>query len=422
MVDDGFTLCDLSTIPRKLASFNESFRGRVTPFFAVKCHPDDQVLRELTSSTSIPCGFDCASMEEIRAVDPDSSLKIIYANPQKSKQGIEYSLACNVYNMTFDSSHELLKVATVARQQKDRKKIFMILRLLVPDGDSKVPLGEKFGAPPEKALALYNQMREDYDDVLELIGISFHVGSGAHDPSSYKSAIFIARDVLLSLNAAVDRDNASMRNGSSNYKKLWLLDIGGGFPGFDGGGADEDRFDMSVVPNPAPSSPPIVPPSTLTTKQIADAIYPAIESIASNDGFTVVAEPGRFFVEAAFALCCRVYCVEFSKDSPTTAIYYISQGVDGVFKDVKLCNEIFTPAALRVEEEGNGSDSFFSDSSDLVSVTIRGPSGAVNDAVRRDVLLPRLCAGDWLVFDRMGAYTTSIAGLGSKSPKIYMKS
>ena len=84
----------------------------------------------------------------------------------------------------------------------------MILRLLVPDGDSKVPLGEKFGAPPEKALALYNQMREDYDDVLELIGISFHVGSGAHDPSSYKSAIFIARDVLLSLNAAVDQDNA----------------------------------------------------------------------------------------------------------------------------------------------------------------------------------------------------------------------
>ncbi|GMH62979.1 hypothetical protein TL16_g03598 [Triparma laevis f. inornata] len=258
MVDDGFTLCDLSVVPLKLSSFTSSFRKIVIPFFAVKCHPDPRVLLSLTSSP-LPCGFDCASMEEIRAVPPFSSKKIIYANPQKSNQGIKFSLNRNVYNMTFDSEYELLKVASVAREMEEQREIGMILRLLVPDDHSKVPLGEKFGAPPEKAIELYNEMRENFDDVLTFIGISFHVGSGAHDPSSYKNAICIAKDVLLSLNAAVEKDNNNMRNGSSDYKPLWLLDIGGGFPGFDGGGADEGRFDTSVVTSSTYPLPPLPP-------------------------------------------------------------------------------------------------------------------------------------------------------------------
>jgi ornithine decarboxylase len=64
----------------------------VEPFYAVKCNPDPVVIRLLAT---LGCGFDCATMGEIKMVlheiGPDLSFaprglgsdKIVYANPAK---------------------------------------------------------------------------------------------------------------------------------------------------------------------------------------------------------------------------------------------------------------------------------------------------------------------------------------------------
>ena len=137
MHDDGFNLCDLRVAPRKLESWNSSFKGLVTPFFAVKCHPDAKIVDSLRKSTICKCGFDCASAEEMAMCsDPG---RTVYANPQKSVAGIRYAIENGVRNMTFDCCEELDKVAGVVRAWGEEHRegagmVFMIARLLVPDG------------------------------------------------------------------------------------------------------------------------------------------------------------------------------------------------------------------------------------------------------------------------------------------------
>jgi hypothetical protein len=53
----------------------------------------------------------------------------------------------------------------------------------------------------------------------------------------------------------------------------------------------------------------------------------------------------------------------------------------------------------------------------LCSSTLWGPTCDSFDALAKGVMLPRLRAGDWLLFERMGAYTIAVSG----GPSIYLK-
>jgi len=87
--------------------------------------------------------------------------------------------------------------------------------------------------------------------------------------------------------------------------------------------------------------------------------------------------------------------------------YRIPHGVQGVFKDVKLCGESFIPLPLQIERQSNER---FPKPPQLYLSRVVGPSGDdIEDVVCESCLLPELDVGDWLVFDRMGAYTLSIA-------------
>ena len=290
---------------------------------------------------------------------------------------------------------------------------------------SKIPLGEKFGALPSAIMSLYDYMRDHHDDVMRLIGVSFHVGSGAMLAGAYANAIDIARNCMKGINETVRRNNADGRNGVHNYGKLWLLDIGGGFPGFDGGGADGERFSTRDVSRSAAVEgkgglAEGLEAGKFTTRDIADAVNPLVEEIVNKDGITVIAEPGRFFVEAAFAVCCKIYSVRNeSSDNPE---YFVNQGIEGVFKDVLLCNEVFIPFPLRFGKGGGwgaqGKPGLFEGAELLIS-TVVGPGGE-NDIICRDVALPRLAEGDWLVFDRMGAYTVAIAAENTTMHTLYL--
>jgi ornithine decarboxylase len=60
------------------------------------------------------CGFDCASRAELDLVlDLVSTERIIYANPCKSRNYIDYSLRRGVQKMTFDSEEELRKICEI---------------------------------------------------------------------------------------------------------------------------------------------------------------------------------------------------------------------------------------------------------------------------------------------------------------------
>ena len=219
----------------------------------MKCNPDPYVLRLLAA---LGAGFDCASNGEISQVlgigGVDSS-RIIFANPCKATSFIRSAAKAGVNTMTFDNADELHKIA---RAHPDAK---LIIRILADDSKSICRFGIKFGAPLEVVPSLLSKAK---GLGLDVIGVSFHVGSGCYDPTIYGDAIRRARDVFIM--------------GSQAGYQFNLLDVGGGF--------EDAQFETAA--------------SVLT-----DAIN---HYFPDRKGIKLIAEPGRFYVSRAFSLAANI--------------------------------------------------------------------------------------------------------------------
>lgn len=91
----------------------------------------------------------------------------------------------------------------------------LILRIRSDAAIVQCPLGIKYGCNiVTEAPALLHVARNLN---LDIIGISFHVGSGCGDPAAYRRAIAAARTLF--------------KVGQDLGFNMQVLDIGGGFPG-----------------------------------------------------------------------------------------------------------------------------------------------------------------------------------------------
>jgi diaminopimelate decarboxylase len=240
------------------------------------------------------CNFDCASRNEIRLVmeatkDSPHTPEIIYANPCKSRLGLLEAVCKGVRMVTFDNEAEVQKCASIS------KSIQLILRMITDDRGSQCRLSSKFGAPRTKWRSL---LAEAQKYGLQVIGVSFHVGSGCRDASRYEAALMDAREVF----------DLGLEYGM----KMHLLDIGGGFPGETH--SMWNPADLDPEPDPDDSKIGIVVDSDnednggdhfMYFTEIAEVVAPMIDRLF-DPSIRVIAEPGRYFVAACATLCCSV--------------------------------------------------------------------------------------------------------------------
>lgn len=349
---------------------------------AIKCNPDPYILRLLAA---LGAGFDCASAGEINQVlaiggiDPS---RIIFANPCKATSFIRSAMKSGVDKMTFDNIDELYKIARVHPGAK------LILRILADDSKSICRFGVKFGALLEIVPTLLSKAKELK---LDVVGVSFHVGSGCYDPTVYADAIRRARVAFdMGKLAGYDFD---------------LLDVGGGF--------EDSLFESAAA---------------VLTEAI-DHYFP------DRRHLRIISEPGRFYVSKAFSLAvniiahrtklatgspvdaspgddesssamCMCFCLSFLKffaESPM--VDYINDGVYGAFNCILFDHQTVHPYVLSL----NGS--FHVSASEALSTcSLWGPTCDSLDCVVKSVRLPTaLQTGDWLGFNNMGAYTICAA-------------
>lgn len=419
-LDDGFMCIDLHTVETKLRKWQQLF-PQVIPYFAMKCNPDPMIVKWLSKFPDV--GFDVASWAEFQlamsCIDTNciegsctkhqDLPRLIYANPQRAEQDLAKCMTLysskdggespsSLLWLTVDGKEELHKIVKISKQQGfPLNRVGLIVRILVPDHHSAIPLGEKFGIAMDDIQGLVQEGLELSFEASNYIGVSFHCGSGCHDPQTYSLALQMTRQAL------------DLIHGSLNDShKCWLIDIGGGFPGWDGIGGDFGRFcaDSGVQDEARKSE------NAESTRAIAEAIQPALNRF-SKDGYQIISEPGRFFVEAAASLASRIYHKRTVDDESSSSVvreYKIAHGVQGVFKDVMLCGEVFRPLPLVPETDQHKI---------LFDSTVRGPGE--QDIVCELCQLPDLEIGDWLVFDRMGAYTLSIASRTGKPVMLYVQ-
>jgi ornithine decarboxylase len=232
---------------------------------------------------------------------------------------------------TFDSESELRKMARGTRA---------LLRIRADDPMARCNLGVKYGADANEWDGL---MRLCKTMGVSLVGVSFHVGSMAKSPLAFTEGIKKARQAV-DLAVAYGFDPR-------------IIDIGGGF---------SDRLPESV-------------------NEALDKYF--------LDGYTIIAEPGRYFVEHVATLMTPVIGVK--GDGVT-----ISESLYGSFNCV-----VFDHAQPEI-------GGFYGPRGEFLvgapkTRTIFGSTCDGADIIARDITVIDLHVGDWITWPRMGAYTSA---------------
>ncbi|UYV77600.1 ODC1 [Cordylochernes scorpioides] len=390
--EDPFYVVDLGDIAGKYRLWRTKM-PRVTPFYAVKCNDSPVVLELLTS---LGTGFDCASKGEIEAVMKlgANGSNIIYANPCKNRAYIQFAQEVGVDMMTFDNEMELHKIAALFPAAK------MVLRIRVDDSSAVCRLGQKFGADLKDCSHLLSVAQKLG---LNVIGVSFHVGSGCTDARAYNEAISNSHTIF-----------QMARNFGYTFN---LLDIGGGFPG-----------------NPRPGA---------TFEEIADVVTESLDQyFPVGCGIDIIAEPGRFFVASAFTLCTnviakRVLDIPNGKGlSDQVTQYYVNDGVYGSFNCLVFDHALVQPVALKrgrweislleyickILTQTNCSQNDGRSEGPMQRSGIWGPTCDSMDRIMEQCQLPDLDIGEWILFENMGAYTIAAASRfnGFEPPSLHL--
>lgn len=333
--EEAFYIVDIGKVIRQYERW-QRLLPNVKPYYAVKSNPNPVILKVLSD---LGCNFDCASKNEIASVlavvdNPD---RIVYANPCKMSGQIKYARAVDVDTMTFDSDHELYKIKLYHPNAK------LILRIKVDDEGSVCRFGCKFGCPMsdvERILQIAKALS------LNIVGVSFHVGSGCTRVEKYADAIDNSLECF---------DIA---------KKLGfdfsIIDIGGGF--------DDSTFDS-----------------------IAGIVRTYVDA---HPEITFIAEPGRFMVNNSHTLVVNVIGKKVLNDE---FVYYLNDGVYGSFNCIVFdhANPIVCPF-----NERNGP---------RYKSKIFGPTCDSMDKIADEIMLPELAIGEWCYIENFGAYTTAAA-------------
>jgi len=276
--------------------------------------------------------------------------------------------------MTFDNIAELTKIVGIYPDAE------LVLRISSNDNFSLLPFGYKFGARKDDAFALISSCAELKAN---LIGISFHIGSGCYSSVGFIDTLHRAKEMFT--------------EAEKHGFKFSLLDIGGGFPGdYDGQATFED---------------------------IASAIAPVIDSLFP-ESCQVIAEPGRFFCAATTTVALQVYAkreyTAHRMDPETNELteikenqYYCPDGVYGNFNNIiydhatPICRPLCEPTL----------------DTTLRNSTFFGPTCDSIDVIAKNIKFPEIGLGDWVYFSNMGAYTIAAGSCfnGFERPPIFYR-
>ncbi|XP_078362453.1 ornithine decarboxylase-like [Oculina patagonica] len=364
--DDAFYIVDLADVLLKHKKW-VSLLPRVEPFYAMKCNTDPVILKMLTG---LGIGFDCASKTEMQTMlgMGVSPAKIVYANPCKQASHIRFSAKHGISLMTFDNEMELHKIKELYPSAR------LLLRIRTDDSKSLCQLGIKYGAPLKQCRHL---LKVAHDLKLNVIGVSFHVGSGCYDASAFGTAVSAARSVF-DLGAQIGYN-------------FTMLDIGGGFPG--------------------------APDAAITFEEVCAILNPLLEEhFPVSSGVRIIAEPGRYYSASAFTLVVNVVARRTVKGSQLKQndksaeaagckdsdelgyMYYVNDGVYGSFNCLVFDHATVNPEVCGTDKKAEKFPS-----------SIWGPTCDSLDCITKNVLLPKVDVGEWLYFRNMGAYTCSAA-------------
>ena len=325
----------------------------IKAYYAIKCNNNDKIIKILNT---LGCNFDCASKREIELVKEytNTTENIIYAHPCKMISHLKYAKNNNVNLMTFDCVEELYKI----KEHHETAKL--LLRLCVDDSKSLCQFNSKFGCKIDDIEKIFDTI---INLKLNLVGFSFHVGSGCKDPYSYYTALKICKNAYT---MALNRNIMAS-----------IIDIGGGFPGTND--------------------------TNISFDDIVYNINKGIKEYFSNSHILFIAEPGRYLVEKSHTL---VLSVVSKKKEDNVIKYYLNDGIYGSFNCIHYDHQNPTLIPFNNVNIINGINQ-----DDEYNSTFFGSTCDSMDVIYENIPFKELQIGDILYVKNFGAYTVSSSSI-----------
>uniref|UniRef100_A0A1I7W046 Ornithine decarboxylase n=1 Tax=Loa loa TaxID=7209 RepID=A0A1I7W046_LOALO len=329
----------------------------VKPYYALRCNPDNILLKLLTRNTDM--GLCCSNRYEVemamKIVNVD---RIIYGNPLWTRGSIRHAKECGIQTVIIETEDDLKRFTTYYPE------VSIILRVTMDRKLVSDPFTED-NFDVEKAVSLLRTIK---DSSVKIKGVSLSVRSICTTPTMYLYAIAQCRRLF--------------DTGLEVGHKMDVLDVGDGFPSMSA--TDGISFD-----------------------QIAKSLQVALALFFPSKLFKdikIIAEPGPYFAASTFSLITRVidkrlidgsFLTNDESDAGTVGyVYQINEGFYGAF-GCKLStrrNPICSPLMIFGEKMNT-------------YAAIIGPEPCDTDIVLPLTRLPPLQVGDWLIWHDMGAYT-----------------
>jgi ornithine decarboxylase len=338
-------------IKRAAKFFLENFRTNKNPsdvLYSVKSNPDVAVLKHLFAAGVK--NYDVASMAEVKLINELFGKEVVmyFMHPIKSREAIfDAYFNHGIRDFSLDSIDELQKILEVTNNAKD---LGLHVRLSIPNSHAAIDLSGKFGILPSESVPLLRKVRS----AAKRLGICFHVGSQCMEPTEYRNAISIAKEVLEHAKVKID-----------------VLDVGGGFP----------------------SSYPGMTPINL--QSYFDEIFDSINQLQLDKNCRIWCEPGRALVAESGSLLVRV-------EARKKNMLYLNDGTYGGLFDAGFPGFIYPTKAIRVKNKEQLS-------APQTPFGFYGPTCDSLDTMKGPFYLPEnIAEGDYIEIGQLGAYSRSI--------------
>lgn len=342
----GFWMFDIQGVLNAFERWQKAMPS-VRPCFAIKCNPEPHFVKLLGD---LGCGFDCASINEIKEVLQlgFKAEDITFSQSFKPFNQLIEAYKLGIRHTIVDSVEEIEKIGKYAPEMG------VMIRIKENDTSAGHVFGDKFGIDDEEIDMILDVIKKN--NVI-LQGIHFHVGSDSQNSQVFAAALKKAKIVF---------DNA-VKLGMKPY----LIDVGGGF--------------SQVSP----------------FEQFAETIEKTIKELNFPDYCHFVSEPGRYFASNSFHFVTSIHGKRVRTVNGKKKVeYVIGDGLHGNFGCCLWFERTKKCVSLTKE---------VTNENEMYETIVHGPSCNGSDYVSKQ-LLPMLNQGeDWLFFPNMGAYTLSMA-------------
>lgn len=364
--DTALLFYDLDFLSERIINLKNLFPQNTFHAIAVKANPLIKILKHINT---LDAGLEVASIAELHLAQEAGfpSGKIVFDSPAKTNQELEYALKTGVW-LNADSFDELDRIGAILRNIKSESKIGIRLNPQVGSGSIQITsvsdFISKFGIPLDDHR---EKLKEYFFKYEWLKGVHVHVGSQGCPASLLLGGIKKVLDFANEINESFKDQYVA--------KRIEVFDMGGGLA---------VSYDENI--------------SAVSMKEYRALLEEKIPGLFSGN-FKLITEFGRYIHANTGWAASRV---EYVKREKNYNIIMTHLGADFLLRACYNPKDWHHQITV-VDKDGN-----LKTGKDHYKYWVAGPLCFAGDILAKDIELPVVEEGDYILIHDVGAYTLSM--------------